>query len=248
MSSQAARKSVCSPGGCVYTLVRTRRRTVAIHIRPDGAAEVRAPLRLAKGEIDRFVDQKAQWIARHSAAAVQAAARKSAFSLEPGCGLLYKGCVYPSVLRPSHTGEAAFDGTRFLLPSPHTDANRPALVELYKRLAREDLQARTARFARALGLAPRSVKVTSARTRWGSCSGKNALCFAWRLILTPEACLDYVVVHELCHMKEHNHSPAFWRQVEQVLPDYAERRQLLAVYGRQLALQDWEGGSREDAP
>lgn len=241
MSAIAEQKSVCSPGGCVYTLVRVRRRTAAIYIRPGGGVEVRAPLRLAKREIDRFVDERAQWIAQHAAAAARAAAQKSAFSLEPGCRLLYKGKEYPSILQPVDTGEAAFDGTRFLLPSAHTESNRPALTALYKRLAEEDLRERTARFAGATGLTPRWVKITSAKTRWGSCSGKNALCFAWRLILTPEDCLDYVTVHELCHIKEHNHSPAFWREVERILPDYAVRRRLLAVYGRRIALQDWEG-------
>lgn len=248
MSLLANQNISYSPGGCAYTLVRTRRRTVAIHIRPGGGVEVRAPHRLAKREIDRFVDAKAEWINRQSAAAAQAALQKAAFSLEPGCQLLYMGEEYPSFFQPSTAGEAIFDGRRFLLPFADTASNRPALVNLYKRLALADLQARTSRFSRIMNLAPRSVKVTSARARWGSCSGKDALCFAWRLLLTPEACLDYVVVHELCHIREHNHSPDFWREVEAVLPDYAARRQLLAAYGRRIALQEWEEGPQEDTP
>lgn len=233
--------TVCSPGGCRYTLIRSRRRTAAICIRPGGRVEVRAPLRLGRREIDRFVDEKAGWIAAHAAAAAAAAARRQAFQVEPGHGFLWLGREYPAVYRPG--GPAAdFDGDRFFLPSACGTVNRPAMVRLYKDMAAVLITGRVEEYVARMGLRPRSVKITAARTRWGSCSGKNSLCFSWRLALTPLDCVDYVVVHELCHMKEHNHSPAFWKQVENVLPDYRRRQGELKRYGRMLALQDWESG------
>lgn len=239
---KSTEKTVYSPGGCEFALIRSKRRTAAIYIRPGGRVEVRAPLGMARRDIDRFVDQKAGWIAKHAAASAASAAQRQAFRVEPGRRFLWLGVEYPAVYRPGCPA-AGFDGGRFLLPSACGALNRPAMVQLYRDMAAAYIAGRVEIYAARMGLRPRSVRVTGARTRWGSCSGKNGLCFSWRLALAPPFCVDYVVVHELCHMKEHNHSPAFWRQVEEVLPDYPSRRDELKRYGRLLARQNWE-----DAP
>lgn len=83
------------------------------------------------------------------------------------------------------------------------------------------------RYSKAMGLKPTSVKITSAEKRFGSCSGKNSLCFSWRLMAYPTAAVEYVVVHELAHIKYHNHSPAFYSLIEKYMPDYKERQKLL---------------------
>ena len=82
-------------------------------------------------------------------------------------------------------------------------------------------------WSEATGLVPTGIKITAAKKRYGSCSGKNSLCFSWRLMLYPPEAIDYVVVHELAHIRHHNHSPAFWAFVEQTLPDYRQRQSLL---------------------
>lgn len=82
-------------------------------------------------------------------------------------------------------------------------------------------------YAKEMGVQPMGIKITSAKTRFGSCSGKNSLCFSWRLMLYPPEAVDYVVVHELAHIREKNHSPAFYAVVASVLPDYKAREQLL---------------------
>ena len=98
--------------------------------------------------------------------------------------------------------------------------------------AQEYLPQRTWELAEQIGLTPAGVKVTGAKTRWGSCSGRNSLNFSWRLMLAPEHCVNYVVVHELCHILHHDHSAAFWREVERFFPDWKEcRRQLAEVAG-----------------
>lgn len=82
-------------------------------------------------------------------------------------------------------------------------------------------------YSRIIGVSPVSVKITAAKTRFGSCSGKNSLCFSLYLADYPDEAVDYVVVHELCHILEHNHSKRFWKAVEKYLPDYKTRQQLL---------------------
>lgn len=93
--------------------------------------------------------------------------------------------------------------------------------------AKAALPDKVARYARLMGVEPTRVTVTQARTRFGSCSGKNAVSFSCYLMRYPEAAIDYVVVHELAHIRHHNHSAAFWAEVEKWLPDYRKRRALL---------------------
>ena len=92
---------------------------------------------------------------------------------------------------------------------------------------RKKICGRVTFFAGKMGVEPRSVKITSAKTRFGSCSAKNALCFSTKLIPHSDAVIDYVVVHELAHIRQKNHSAAFYREIEKILPDYRERIRLL---------------------
>lgn len=96
-----------------------------------------------------------------------------------------------------------------------------------KALAKAELPRRTAYFAKIMGVTPTSIKITSAKKRFGSCSGQNGICYSWRLMLYPSEAIDYVVVHELAHIRQKNHSPAFYREIEKILPDYKARAKLL---------------------
>lgn len=93
--------------------------------------------------------------------------------------------------------------------------------------ARDILPGRVAHYAEWMGVTPTGVKITGAKTRFGSCSAKNSLCFSLYLMAYPDAAVDYVVVHELAHIRHKNHSPAFYAEVAKVMPDYRERRKLL---------------------
>jgi len=106
----------------------------------------------------------------------------------------------------------------------------------YKKQARKVLTGRVKFFANKYDFKVRKIRISSARTRWGSCSQKGTLSYTWRLVMAPSNVIDYVVVHELCHLKEMNHSKAFWLQVEAILPDYKQRRKWLKDKGKFLAL------------
>ena len=111
---------------------------------------------------------------------------------------------------------------RLAHPEP-TDEERRALIAL----AKEYLPMRVDYWSNIMDLTPTGLKITSARTRFGSCSGKNSICFSWRLMLYPSEAIDYVVVHELAHIRHHDHSPAFYALIEQYLPDWKTRMKLL---------------------
>jgi len=103
----------------------------------------------------------------------------------------------------------------------------PQEREEYIRRAKEELPGKVAKYSEIMGLYPTGITITGAEKRFGSCSGKNRICFSWRLMSCPEAAIDYVVVHELAHIRHKDHSKAFYACVEEVLPDWRERRKLL---------------------
>lgn len=106
-------------------------------------------------------------------------------------------------------------------------APTPTEIEALKARARAVLPPKVAFWSKQMGVTPTGLKITTARKRWGSCSGKNSLCFSCFLMDRPEAAIDLVVVHELCHIRVKNHGPAFYALLEQYLPDYRERQRLL---------------------
>lgn len=166
-----------------YEIVRSKRRTVALQLRGDGSALVRAPLKMSEAAIAQFVESHRAWLER---ARQKQAARQEKY------------------------------------PEP-TAEERKALIEKAKAV----LPGRIAHFSSLLGLSPTAVRITGAKTRFGSCSGKNALSFSWRLMRYPDAAIDLVVAHELCHIAHHDHSSAFYALLSSVLPDHKERAKLL---------------------
>ena len=166
-----------------YTLVRSNRKTLCVSITPAGEVVVRAPQRLTKREIDRFVAVHAEWIAAH---------------------------VEMARLRAEK------------YPEPD-EAERAALIERAKAV----LPPLVEKHARSMGVSPAGLKITGARKRFGSCSGKNSLCFSLYLMRYPMEAIEYIVVHELAHILEKNHGPAFYAVVAEEMPDYKARAALL---------------------
>ncbi|MFU0833046.1 MAG: M48 family peptidase [Oscillospiraceae bacterium] len=112
----------------------------------------------------------------------------------------------------------------------------PEKVAVLKERAKIYLNDRVQYYSKMMNLHPTGVKITSAKTRWGSCSPKNSLCFSYRLMLLDPDAIDYVVVHELAHIREKNHGPGFYREVAKYLPDYKQRIALLKECQRKIGL------------
>ncbi len=209
-----------------YQLIRSRRKTLAIQLPDSCQVVVRAPLRMPVWQIEAFLREKQGWILEHQAKLrLQQEERQRLLAMERG--LYYLGALYPAVADASGN-RALFDGQSFHLPSLARQEQEAALVSLYRALTRELVVPLMAQWAPLLGVQPRGVTITSAMGRWGSCSGKGRLCFPYRLATQPRAAVEYVVVHELCHLRELNHGSAFWALVQGCLPDWRQRRGLLS--------------------
>jgi predicted metal-dependent hydrolase len=228
---------ITAGGNMYYRLTRSRRKTIAIHVR-GGEVEVRAPLRTPKQEIDRFVLEKEQWIIKSLAKQRVQASQKKAFALDYNSSILLRGNAY--LIAERNGTHAGFDGTEFYIPPELTPEQiKTICIRLYKILAKPHIVQRVDFFASHMNVAPTAIKINSAMKRWGSCSSRKSLNFSWRLIMADDAIIDYVVVHELAHIREMNHSARFWGIVEGVLPDYRERKRELKDLQSRLSSEDW---------
>jgi predicted metal-dependent hydrolase len=215
-------------------LVRSRRKTVAVIVERDGSLTVRAPLHLPAARIDEFVHSHAEWIARTRARMLaQPPAPPPRFT--EGETFLVLGKPYPLRMARSQRPALAFDGRAFRLSRGARPRAREAFLRWYKAHAREILTERVQALAGRYSFSYQKVRISSARTRWGSCSTNGTLSFTYRLVMAPVEVVDYVVVHELVHTRIHDHSKKFWAEVAAILPDYRRHVTWLKRNGGSLA-------------
>ena len=203
-------------------LVRSHRKTVAIVIERDGRLTVRAPLHLSGPRIQAFVESHADWIAKNRTR-MQAASSPPARRFVDGETFLYLGHPYPLHLVPALQPALVFDGISFSLAKSSLPKAEEIFVRWYKQQARRLLAERVPAIAGKYGFRYQKIRISSARTRWGSCSSRGTLSFTYRLIMAPVSVVDYVVLHELVHTQIKNHSKNFWNKVGELMPDYKSR-------------------------
>ncbi|MDR1961436.1 MAG: M48 family metallopeptidase [Gracilibacteraceae bacterium] len=223
---------------CDYRLTRSKRKTAVIYVR-DGGVEVRAPLHMAKRDIDRLVASKEKWITDRLARSREAAERRRTFALGYGDTVTLRGAEY-AITAKSGT-RAGFDGETFYMPPDlPPEQIKAACVRIYRQIARIHLAERVRFYAERMGVTPAAVRISGAAKRWGSCSAGRTISFSWRLIMSGDDEIDYVVAHELAHLTEMNHSARFWAIVEGVLPDFRQRRARLRELQQRLSGEDWD--------
>ena len=218
-----------------YEFQRGQRRTIGFSVGPDGLA-VRAPRWTPLHEVEAALREKERWIVAKlgEARARHARIESNRIEWKEGATLPFLGQPVTLVLDPRQQhgrGGAVLaegDGAGVLhIGLPHTatpEQLRDVAQAWLMRQARRVFIARLDHFAPQLDVRWQKLSLSSAGTRWGSASADGSIRLNWRLIHFREPIIDYVVVHELAHLREMNHSPRFWQHVENVLPDYAERR------------------------
>jgi predicted metal-dependent hydrolase len=189
-------------------------------------------------EIERFVLSKRAWILRSVDRAKEGMRARESFSL--GFGDRVTVCGRECEIVPTAAEVPSFADGKLALPARCGAADiQPAVVRLLKQVADRVLREKTDSFAKRMRVKPTSVQIGNARTRWGSCSGDNRIRYSWRIVMGDEETIDYLVVHELAHIKQHNHSRCFWDEVAAVLPDYRARRKKLRVLQEKQNREQW---------
>jgi predicted metal-dependent hydrolase len=218
----------------VNRIIRSKRRTVALIVESDGSVTVRAPMRLAENTIQEFAEKHRAWV-ENKKAEMRTIVPIQSKQYQPGETFLYLGIEYPLEVVPAQRQRLILED-RFKIVESALENAELVFQKWYRQQASLLIPERVKFFAENHQLHYEKIKITSARTRWGSCSSKNTLNFSWRLMLTPPEMIDYVIIHELAHTVHHNHSKRFWGLVEKILPDYKARRKQLRQYGQQALL------------
>ena len=209
----------------------SRRRTLGLTVERDGSLTVRAPEGVDVATVEDFVREKRSWVYRKLAEKKAMQSRIAVKQYVSGEGFPYLGRSYRLLLVDEQDVPLKLEAGRFRLRRSDVEQGREHFVRWYSEHARRWLKRRVDLFAPRLGVSPTGLDIRDLGHRWGSCSTSGKLNFHWATILLPVSIIEYVIVHELAHLAEANHSPAFWLRVERTMPDYAERRRWLAEHG-----------------
>jgi len=200
-------------------LVRNHRaRRYVLRLRPDGAARVTVPRDGSESEARRFAERSSAWLERQLQRSVERSDGREKW--QAGTEFYFRGEL---VKIETGTGQDSnlvrFGGEQIKTPRPALDL-RPAIEKHLWRLATTEFPSKVSEYAATHQLTINRITVRNQKSRWGSCSRRGTISLNWRLIQTPEFVRDYIILHELMHLRQMNHSARYWREVERVCPHY----------------------------
>lgn len=220
--------------GFVAEVIRTQRVKSARLQVEEGAVSIAVPVELPEIRIKKILQEKNRWI-KEKLYLHQQTMPVSEKEFISGEAFPYLGCNYrlKIVSGPFLPTKLIHGSLVVTLPKDSGTSNmvRSSLVRWYKLQAERRFAEKVVRYAKIVGVRPTAVGVKAFKSRWGSCNVRGEILFHWKVIMAPHRIVDYVVVHELCHLKHHDHSPAFWKSVERIIPDYLECKEWLKMVG-----------------
>lgn len=218
-----------------YRLKQSQRKTISVYVSNDGSIDVLAPRAMDKNEIDTLVHKKIYLIQKKRAEfRVLNETRRSREAVS-GETFQYLGRNYRLEFDPDCHELILKDG-RFRISRRSQDEVFQSMIDFYRQRGKIKLKERVQQYSSLMGLDYRHIRIMDLKTRWASCNNLGDLNFHWKCMMAPLQILDYVVVHELAHIKHHRHTDAFWALVDRVLTDYRERKEWLRVNGAGMDL------------
>jgi predicted metal-dependent hydrolase len=223
-----------------YQLLRSeQRRTADIVIERNGLISVRVPQHLTEEQADSVVERKRLWIYQNLAEWRDLNATRVVREWVNGEGFLYLGSSYRLLLvqeqdEPVKLRDGRFCLQRNIVETGGENAAKRSFEKFYTDKAQDRIAKRVAYFAPKVGVMPLSVEVKEIGFRWASCAVDGRLAFHWKCMMASPKVIDYIVVHELCHLRHRDHTDAFWNEVDKVMPDYSERKAWLRENGSAL--------------
>jgi len=219
----------------------TDRKTTDIVIERNGIVAVRPPRSFSPEQVDAVVESKRMWIYRNLAEWRDLNATRIVREWVNGEGFLYLGSSYRLLLVPEQDVPLKLKDGRFclkrsLIEEGGDDAARKVFETFYSEKGEKRISKRIAYFAPKVGVSPSGIAVKDLGYRWAICTRNNLLAFHWKCMMAPPKIIDYMVVHELCHLHQRNHSDVFWNEMDKVMPDYRERKMWLKKHGAGLDL------------
>lgn len=224
-----------------YSLKKSDRKTTSIYIERDGSVSVIAPAPFNIDKIEQIIEKKRSWIYRSLAEWEDLNRTRVHREYVNGESFLYLGRNYRLQLISSadnHKQQVplTFKNGQFFLFTEAVPEAPEHFKTFYKAKLQKKLSERQKIYSPKMGLQPSSVKVMELKNRWGSCTANGALNFHWKCAMLPMTVLDYIVVHELAHIKHPKHDAAFWHSVEKVMPNYEDSKSWLKFNGAGMSL------------
>jgi hypothetical protein len=219
-----------------FTLKKSERKTTSIYIERDGSVSVLAPKPFDMERVQITLEKKRSWIYRNLAEWEDLNRTRVHREYVNGESFLYLGRRYQLELVKTQDVPLALKNGKFCLAKDFVPKAERYFQEFYKAKLTLRLNERIGQYSDRMGMTPKSVKVMELKNRWGSCSATGAINIHWKCAMLPLSVLDYIAVHELAHINEPNHTPAFWRAVEKVLPHYEEQKKWLKFNGAGMSL------------
>ncbi len=217
-----------------YILIQTARKNVLFQALPEGVTRVYAPKYMRLRDIDEMVRQRAQQLSdMHENLDHHLEEDRRNHPVADGSTLMIEGVPHVLRLKTGRPVRGKIEGSEYILTLPKPDSDpavRAAIRSTLSARALERIRQRVDHYAPLVGVKPGRITIRDQKSRWGSCSAKGNLNFNWKLIMSPPRVLDYVVIHELCHMIEFNHSARFWQLVYDQMPDYEAWKKWLKTH------------------
>ena len=215
-----------------YTVIKSNRKSLSIIIERDKSVVVRAPQLLSDDRIKEEV-RKRKALIESKIESEQKQVKHTAKEFVDGEQFLFLGKYYGLQINNSENRNIVFKNA-FIVDARNSEVVKNLLFEWYQQQAKEVLIPRIKYFAEHLGVKRKRINIISPKYTWGSCTAAGTLNFNWRIVKAPPEVIDYIVVHELAHLREHNHSPEFWNIVAVQLPQYEDAKQWLKMNGHEL--------------
>jgi len=214
----------------LFKIIRSRRKSIAVVVRPDGTVEVRAPKYIPEFAINMFVKSKSDWIKERQSFLKKH--RKVAKTFENGERIVYLGESY--ILELGNYTQVEVKGEKLKFPIALKTRGKETIEKWYIKQAKSVIRSQLDFYSNKMNLPYKSVNFSDTSSKWGSCTHDNRLQFNWRLIMAPMIVIRYVIIHELTHTIHKNHSVVFWGMVSDNNPSYKQQIKWLKIHGESL--------------
>lgn len=217
-----------------FDLVYKKRKTMSIFIDFYGHIEVRVPKETTEESVLQFLEEKWDWIQQKTKEMKERLEGQKEKVYDPGEVFLYLGNSYPIQISEDLEAEqdyVVFEGNvlKIYVKQQEDERIKQALKRFYYQQCKALVEKRIRAYQSKFKTKPRSIKINDDKSTWGTCNSRFELTFNWKLSMAPPEVIDYVVIHEMCHMVHLNHDRSFWRLVGKMMPDYEQRQNWLAL-------------------
>ncbi|SJZ82649.1 M48 family metallopeptidase [Selenihalanaerobacter shriftii] len=226
-----------------YEVIKSSRKTIGFEVNPEKGVLIRSPKNLSSHQIKEMVKKKAGWILEKQEKLNEVKSKPVPKEFMSGEKLPYLGRRYrlkvttkdiQGVSLRLYQGKFQIEVSNKITKEDRRELIHQEVINWYKKHAATKLEERVNKYKKQVGKEPAKIKIKEQKKRWGSCSSLGNLNFNWKIIMAPMSVVDYIVVHELAHLKYPNHSKDFWDLVGTIIPNYKEKQEWLRINGKQL--------------